>query len=66
MPLAELDAAVDALLSEILPNSGDAIAAYKALYNKGASANVLDAVKFEEKTEFEILDSADRLSEFIK
>jgi enoyl-CoA hydratase/carnithine racemase len=66
VPLAELDAAVDALLAEILPNSADSIAAYKTLYNEGAAAAANDAARFEESSQFDIADTADRLADFMK
>lgn len=66
VPLAELDAAVDDLLAEMLPNSGDSIAAYKNLYNKGAAAATQQAVQFEESSQFAIGDTTDRLAEFLK
>lgn len=66
VPLVELDAAVDALVAEITPNSPDSIAAYKRLYNEGAAAPVRQAVAFEESSQFDIADTTDRLAEFLK
>lgn len=66
VPLAELDAAVEGLLAEILPNSAGSIAAYKALYNDGAAAGVQQAVAHEETSQFTIEDTTDRLAEFLK
>lgn len=66
VPLAELDAAVNELLAEMLANSADSIAAYKALYNGGVGAAVGQAVQFEESSRFEIGDTTTRLADFLK
>ncbi len=66
VPLAELDAAVRELADVMLKNSRGAIAAYKALYNKGARRDEKKAIEFEEETEFEISDTNERLAGFKK
>lgn len=66
VPAAELDAAVAEFTSAILQNSREAIAAYKALYNKGARRDEKKAIEFEEETEFEIKDTNQRLAGFKK
>ncbi len=65
-PAAELDAAVRQMADAMLQNSREAIAAYKALYNKGARRDEKKAVEFEEETVFEIKDTNDRLAQFKK
>ncbi len=66
VPAAELDAAVRQMADAMLQNSREAIAAYKALYNKGARRDEKKAVEFEEETVFEIKDTNDRLAQFKK
>ena len=65
VPLDELDATVQELADAILPNSRESIAAYKQLYNKGASQPVAEALAYERETKFDISDTADRLSQFM-
>lgn len=65
VPLEELDAAVDELAKQILPNSRESIAAYKVLYNQGASKGVEEALRFEKESAFNISDTAERLAEFM-
>ncbi len=65
-PAAELDAVVRQMADAMLQNSREAIAAYKALYNKGARRDEKKAVEFEEETVFEIKDTNDRLAQFKK
>jgi enoyl-CoA hydratase/carnithine racemase len=66
VPAAELDAAVRELAGAMLQNSRGAIAAYKALYNKGARRDEKKAVEFEEETQFDINDTNERLAQFKK
>ncbi len=66
VPVAELDAAVREMTSAMLQNSREAIAAYKALYNKGARRDEKKAIEFEEETVFEIKDTNQRLAQFKK
>jgi enoyl-CoA hydratase/carnithine racemase len=66
VPAADLDAALAEFTSAILQNSREAIAAYKALYNKGARRDEKKAVEFEEETVFEIKDTNQRLAGFKK
>jgi enoyl-CoA hydratase/carnithine racemase len=65
-PLAGLDAAVKEFTDAILANSREAIAAYKALYNKGGNRVEKRALEFEEETAFEIGDTNQRLAKFRK
>jgi enoyl-CoA hydratase/carnithine racemase len=64
VPLAELDAAVQALAEKILANSRGSIAAYKVLYNQGIGKTVLEAVEFEKQRKFVIEDSNERVEKF--
>lgn len=66
VPRNDLDGAVGKLIKEMLENSAEAIAAYKVLYNEGADAPVTKGVAFEEKQQFDISDSMDRLADFLK
>jgi len=66
VPAAELDAAVRQLADAMLQNSREAIAAYKALYNKGARRDEKKSIAYEEETAFEIKDTNDRLAQFKK
>ena len=65
-PLAELDAAVKEFTDGILANSREAIAAYKALYNKGGNRSEKKALEYEEETAFNISDTNERLAQFKK
>ena len=65
-PLAELDAAVKDYSDAILANSREAIAAYKALYNKGGHRSEKKAIQYEEETGFDISDTNERLAQFQK
>jgi enoyl-CoA hydratase/carnithine racemase len=64
VPLAELDAAVQALAEKILANSRGSIAAYKVLYNQGIGKTVSEAVEFEKQRKFVIEDSNERVEKF--
>lgn len=66
VPLADLDTAIAEFTGAILANSRDAIAAYKALYNKGGSRAEKKALEFEEETAFDISDTNERLASFRK
>lgn len=66
VPLKELDALVDAVAEKISENSGDAIGAYKVLYNEGATRPLEEGLEFERTTSFEISDTSERLSTFNK
>ena len=64
VPLAELDATVQALVDKILANSRDSLAAYKVLYNQGSGKTTSEAVAFEEQSVFLISDSNERVEKF--
>lgn len=64
VPLAELEATVQALVNKILANSRDSLAAYKVLYNQGSGRTVAEAVTFEEQSVFSISDSTERVEKF--
>jgi len=65
-PLAELDAAIKDYTDAILANSREAIAAYKALYNKGSNREEKKSLQYEEETHFTISDTNQRLAQFQK
>ena len=65
VPIEDLDATVESLAKRILLNSRESIAAYKTLYNQGASAPVRAALDFEASTAFTIGDTQERLAEFL-
>lgn len=64
VPLADLDASVKEVTDKIVANSSGSMAAYKILYNKGGIKSQKDALKFEQRLEYDISDSAERLAEF--
>lgn len=66
VPLDELDASVKELTDKLVENSSGSLDAYKQLYNRGGVHSQADALDFEERFEFEISDSAERLAEFTK
>jgi enoyl-CoA hydratase/carnithine racemase len=66
VPLEELDAAVKQITDGIASCSPGAVTAFKDLYGHWLTGSVDDALKYEESTEYEITDTADRLGEFAK
>jgi len=62
----ELESTVRALAESILRNSRDAIAAYKALMNRGFREDLATGLKIEADTSFAINDTEERLKEFRK
>ncbi|MEM7142859.1 MAG: enoyl-CoA hydratase/isomerase family protein [Actinomycetota bacterium] len=63
-PLAELDAAVDALITELVDNSAGSLAAYKDLYQQAIERPLADGLTYEYSTDYIIPDTADRLGGF--
>jgi enoyl-CoA hydratase/carnithine racemase len=61
-PRAELDAAVDALVAEIVANSPASLAAYKDLYRQTAGRPLSEAIAYEYSTDYEIGDTEARLA----
>lgn len=64
----ELDAAIDALLAEMRPNSAAAFAAYKDLYRIAANTGLADGLAYEAGTDypFDTADTEARLAAFRK
>ena len=62
----ELEPTVRALTEKIMNNSRDAIAAYKALINRGFRENLATALELEAETTFVISDTEERIKEFRK
>ena len=62
----ELEPTVRALAESILRNSRDAIAAYKALMNRGFREDLATGLKIEAETNFAINDTEERLKDFRK
>ena len=63
-PASELDAAVDALIEEMRPNSSESFVAYKDLYRSALDDGVTDGLAYEAATDYPISDTADRLADF--
>ena len=64
VPLAELDATVDALATSIAANSADSIAAYKDLYLHQQDLGLADGLQFEQDGKYSIEGAGDRISGF--
>lgn len=65
-PAAELDELLSSVLGQILANSADVLAAYKVLYRKAQSSTLEDGLAFEAGAVFDIGDTHERLSVFLK
>ncbi len=61
-PRAELDAAVDSLVAEIVANSPESLAAYKDLYRSTAGLPLHEAIAYEYGTDYSFTDTAERLA----
>ena len=64
VPLAELDATVDALAASIAANSADSIAAYKDLYLHQQDLGLADGLQFEQDAKYSMHGAGDRISGF--
>lgn len=64
VPLAELDATVDALAASIAANSADSIAAYKDLYLHQQDLGLADGLRFEQDAKYSMHGAGDRISGF--
>ena len=64
-PASELDALVDGVISRILANSADVIAAYKDLRRRTESLQLTEGLAVESARDYDISDTNDRLAEFI-
>lgn len=63
-PLADLDATVDALATEIAANSAESLAAYKDLYRNQQDLGLGDGLGFEYRTMYPMGDAGGRLDSF--
>lgn len=63
-PLAELDAAVQGLIDQILANSSGSLAAYKDLFDAAESHGLDAGLAYEAATGYAIVDTAERLASF--
>lgn len=66
VPVAELDAAVDALTATIVENSAGSLAAYKDLFRTAYELGLEDGLKYEAQTVYPIPDTDERLAAFRK
>jgi enoyl-CoA hydratase len=66
VPLEELDAAVEALIADVVANSGGSIAAYKDLYRAALDQPLGEGLRYEADTSYDIADSAERIASFTR
>ena len=64
VPLADLDQAVAETVTEILSNSQASLAAYKDLFRQALDLGLADGLAYEERTEYQIPDTEDRIGGF--
>jgi enoyl-CoA hydratase len=64
VPLAELDEAVNALVSAIISNSRGSIAAYKDLYRRALDGGQAEGLAYEASTDYPIEDTDGRIAGF--
>lgn len=64
VPVAELDARVDALAEGIAANSADSIAAYKDLYRNQQDLGLTGGLSFEYATQYDMSGASDRIAGF--
>jgi enoyl-CoA hydratase/carnithine racemase len=64
VPLDQLDATVDALVTSIASNSADSLAAYKDLYREALERGLADGLAYEAATEYDIADTEPRIASF--
>ncbi|MET0182785.1 MAG: enoyl-CoA hydratase/isomerase family protein [Caulobacterales bacterium] len=62
LPIDKLDARIDELATQIIANSGGAIAAYKALYRAAETHTLDEGLAYETNTRFKISDAKERMS----
>ena len=65
VPLAELDARVEALAQAIAANSPGAIAAYKDLYRTAENTSLAEGLDYETAAEYDIADAEARFAAFV-
>jgi enoyl-CoA hydratase len=66
VPADKLEEATQDLISKIMLNSLDSLAAYKYLYNRGQRVTLEQGLKLEFTTEFDIKDTEERIEKFRK
>ena len=66
VPADRLEEALQVMAKKIMGNSAQSIAAYKKLYNSNESLTLDKSLELEFGSDFEITDSLERLSAFIK
>jgi enoyl-CoA hydratase len=66
VPLDKLEETVQELIKKITMNSMASLAAYKYLYNQGLNETLKKGLEFEAKSEFDIIDTEERLAKFRK
>ncbi|MCX5992605.1 MAG: enoyl-CoA hydratase/isomerase family protein, partial [Chloroflexi bacterium] len=66
VPADKLEEALQGMAKKIMGNSAQSIAAYKKLYNSNESLTLDKSLELEFGSDFEITDSLERLSAFIK
>lgn len=64
VPLVQLQEAVDQMIEKILPNSGQAIASIKTLYQYGSTHSLEEGLQFEQDFEMKVTDKVDDLKNF--
>jgi enoyl-CoA hydratase/carnithine racemase len=62
VPAAALDARIDALIAAFLPNSRDAVAAYKVLYHQAQNLGLDDGLGFEATADLPLGDRQARVA----
>jgi enoyl-CoA hydratase/carnithine racemase len=66
VPADKLEEALQTMAKKIMANSLQSIAAYKRLYNSNENMTLDKSLELEFGSEFEITDSLERLSQFVK
>lgn len=64
VPIAQLDAATEELVAEIMANSHDSIVAYKELYRQGQDRGLSESLQFEYSTRYTLGGASGRLGTF--
>ncbi len=66
VPAEKLEEALQTLIKKIISNSSQSIQAYKYLYNKNETLSLEQSLELEYHSEFDIVDTEERLSSFRK
>ena len=64
VPLAEIDEAIDAMVTDVAANSAGSVAAYKDLYRQAVERGLSDGLGYEASTSYPIDDTEERISAF--